>query len=138
MVMRAFQVDASLEYVTRAGRYDVAGCVPRPPGVFVDSTFATAGNSATSVGVTAWIPTRTAVVAGIETGWVVGHSSWFVGPVVGVRYRHVRLELQGRRHATSFDEVTREYGQSSARELSRARSSEGSWGGVARVMLFTK
>lgn len=138
VVLRAFRFDAGLEYITRAGRYDAASCVPLPPGVFVDSSFAPAGFSAASVGVTAWIPSGKTVVAGLETWWILGHSSWFVGPVVGVRHGHVRLELQGRRHATSLDEVTREIGQSSGRELSREKRSEGSWGGVVRVMLSTK
>jgi hypothetical protein len=74
---------------------------------------------------------------GAETGRVLDHSSWFVGPAVGARYRNFRFEVTVRRHVTTFDEVTREFDPSTVREISRTSRSEHSWGAAVRFLLMT-
>jgi len=130
-----FQVDATLDYIGRVGVRDVAECVPRS-GTSVDSSFASAGNSAASLGITGWVPINRAIRTGVEIGVVLCHSSWFIAPVLGVQTGRVRVEVAARRHVVSFDEITRDYGSGTTREISRRSASEGSWGGMARILLL--
>jgi hypothetical protein len=127
--------DATLDFVARVGVRDVAGCVARS-GMHVDSSFAPAGNSASSLGVTGWVLLNPALRAGGEIGWVLGRSSWFIGPVVGAQTGNMRLEVAARRHIVTFDEVTRQYGSGTTHEISRRSASESSWGAVARLLLL--
>lgn len=129
-----FQVDATLDYVTRLAR-DAAECIARS-GMSVDSSFARATNSAASVGLTGWVSLNRMFRTGLETGWVVDRSSWFIGPVIGAQARNVRIEIAARRHVVTFDEVTREYGSGTTRELARRSDSERSWGAMARLLLL--
>jgi hypothetical protein len=129
------QVDATLDYVSRLGVRDVAGCVPRS-GMSVDSSFAPAGNSAASLGITGWVPLNRAFRTGVEIGWVLGRSSWFIAPVLGAQMRNVRIEVAARRHVVTFDEITRDYGSGTTREISRRSASERSWGAIARILLL--
>ena len=129
-----FRVGATVDFVGRFGVGEAAGCVPRS-GISVDSSFAPAGNSATSLGVSGSVPIFEVLELGAETGWVLGHSSWFIGPTIGARFWRIRTEVAARRHVTRYDEVTRDFGMGSVRELSRASRSERSWGAVARVLV---
>jgi hypothetical protein len=78
------------------------------------------------------------VRVGAEVGWVLDHSAWFVGPALGARYRMFALEVAIRRHATSFDEVTTDFGPPTGREIARRSRTERSWGAVARFLLVTR
>jgi pimeloyl-ACP methyl ester carboxylesterase len=62
------QVDATLDYVSRVGVRDVAGCIARS-GMSVDSSFAPAGNSAASLGITGWVPLNRAFRDLEDTDW---------------------------------------------------------------------
>jgi hypothetical protein len=132
-----FQVDATLDYVSRVGVRDIAGCVPRS-GMSVDSSFAPAGNSAETLGVTGSIPLNRALRTGVEIGWVHGRSSWFVGPVLAAQIRNIRIEVAARRHVVTYDEITREYGSGTTREISRRSLSERSWGAMGRMLLLVR
>ena len=129
------QVDAKLDYVSRVGVRDAAECVPRS-GMFVDSSFAPAGNSAESLGMTGWVSVNRGFQTGVEIGWVLGRSSWFIGPVIGAQARSVRIEVAARRHVTTFDEITRDYGSGTTREIARRSVSERSWGAIVRMLLL--
>lgn len=131
------QIAATLDYVNRLGARDAADCVA-PVGIRTDSSFADAGNSAASLGVTAWIALVQGIGAGAEVGSVIGHSSWFVGPAVGAQVGHVRVEVAAHWHAVSFDAITRDYGSGTTHEISRKSESQRSWGGVARVLLVRR
>jgi hypothetical protein len=131
----AFHVGATIDLISRIGVRDAADCVPRS-GTTVDSAFAPAGNSATSLGINGWVSIKRVLQFGAETGWIVNHSAWFVGPTLGVQFGRVRAEAGVRRHIVKFDEITRVYGNASVIELSRASRSESSWGGVARLLLI--
>ena len=95
-------------------------------------------NSAWSLGITGWVPLIGVFRTGLEIGWVLGHPSWFVGPVLGAQVRNVRVEVAARSHVVTFDEITREYGSGTTRELSRRPDSERSWGAIARVLLLSR
>ena len=132
---RSFRVFSSLDYVGRFGVTDAADCIARS-GVWVDSTFAPAGNSATSLSIGGSIPLYNVVHIGAEIGRVLDHSSWFIGPAVGIQVRRVRIETAVRRHSASFEEITRENETGSVREISRKSRSESSWGAIARLLLL--
>ncbi|HEX6065654.1 MAG TPA: hypothetical protein VFZ04_15595 [Longimicrobiales bacterium] len=132
----ALRLSGTLDHVTNGGRTEVADCVART-GVSVDSVFAPAGRSATTLSASAWVPALRVLQIGAEAGWVLEHSSWFVGPAVGARYRMFAFEVAGRRYATSFDEVTTDFGPPTVRELSRESRVETSWGVIARLLLTT-
>jgi hypothetical protein len=106
--------------------------------VVVDSTFEPANRSATSFSAGAWIPVSNGVEIGAESGIVYRRSSWFIGPAPGGQYGRVRVEAIARRHVTSFDEVTRDYGSGTTHEISRNDRSENSWGVVTRFLLLTR
>jgi hypothetical protein len=129
-----FRGGATLDHVARIGVRDAADCVAHF-GRSVDSSFASATNSATSLSI-AGSGSFKGVFLGAEAGWVLGHSSWFVGPTLGAQLSRFRLEGTIRRHVTSFDEITRDYATQSVREISRTSRSERSWGGVARLMVI--
>ncbi|MEO7964968.1 MAG: hypothetical protein ABIT38_13780 [Gemmatimonadaceae bacterium] len=131
----AFRVGATLDYVSRVGVRDAADCVPRI-GTSVDSTFAAAGNSATSISVNAWAPAIGVLSVGAEGGWVLNHASWFVGPAVGLQVWRFRTEVAVRRHTMKYEEITRVFESPNVRELSRIARSEKGWGTVARVLLM--
>jgi hypothetical protein len=130
------RLGVTVDHVARVGVRDAAECVPHS-GISVDSLFARAGQSATSLAVNAWVPLGGVVRVGAEAGRVLNHSSWFMGPALGAQYGRIHLEVIARRHSTGFDEITRDYGQSSVREISRISRSEGSWGAVARLLITT-
>jgi hypothetical protein len=136
VALGSLHLSGTLDHITNGGVTEVADCVPRT-GVSVDSVFAPAGRSATTLGVTAWVPAWRLFRVGIEAGWVLDHRSWFIGPAAGARYRMLALEVAARRHATSFDEVTTDFGPPTVRELSRESRVESSWGLIARVLLTT-
>jgi len=131
----SFQAVASLDYVSRLGVRDAADCVARS-GIWVDSAFASAGNSATSLGVSGSIPLNRVLRIGAEAGHVLKHSSWFIGPALGVQVSRIRLEVSARRHFTSYDQITRDYQLGNVLELSRESRTEGSWGAAARLLLL--
>lgn len=137
LAFRALRLSATVDHVTNGGVTEAAGCVPRT-GISTDSVFAPAGTSATTLGATAWLPMSRILRAGAEAGWVLDHSSWFVGPALGAQYRRFGIEIAGRRFATSFDEVTTDYGPPFRGEVARASRVESSWGLIARVLLVTK
>ena len=128
------RVGATVEHVARIGVHDAASCIPRS-GLSVDSMFARAGRSATTLAVNAWVPIDEMWRIGAEAGRVINHSSWFVGPALGARHKLVQIEVSARRHITRFDEITRDYGPSGVREISRLSRSEGAWGAVARLLI---
>jgi hypothetical protein len=136
VALGSLRLGAGVDHVTNGGVTEVADCVPRT-GVSVDSVFAPAGRSATTISASAWLPALRVLRVGAEAGWVLDHSSWFVGPAVGARYRMLALEVAARRHATSFDEVTTDFGPPTVRELSRQSLVESSWGLIARLLLTT-
>lgn len=131
---RRFALGATVDYFNRLGVHDVAGCVPRS-GVAVDSSYAPAGTSASLLAVTATMHVGPVLRAGGEIGKVIGQPSWFAGLPVSVQYRRMGFEFTARRHLIRFDEVTRDYGSGTTREISRMRKAELSWGYAARVML---
>jgi hypothetical protein len=137
LVAKGMRLNANIDHVAKIGVVSVAGCVPGT-GVSVDSSFAPADRSAFTLSAAAWIPVADQLDVGLETGWVIKHSSWFIGPAVGGQHRHVRAEIVGRLHINSFDEITRDFNSSPVREISRRDRSERSWGVVARVMLLTR
>lgn len=135
MAAGAFRVGAALDYISRVGVRDAADCVPRI-GTSVDSSFAPAGNSAATLSLGGSVAINRLLRVGAEGGWVVGHSSWYVGPTLGVQFRRARLEVAPRWHVTAFDDITREYGSSGVRETSRTSRFERSWGAVGRLLLI--
>jgi hypothetical protein len=137
LVAKGMRLNANIDHVAKIGVVSVAGCVPGT-GVSVDSSFAPADRSAFTLSAAAWIPVADQLDVGLETGWVIKHSSWFIGPAVGGQHRHVRAEIVGRLHINSFDEITRDFNSSPVREISRRDRSERSWGVAARVMLLTR
>lgn len=136
VALGALRLDAALDFVTNGGVTEVADCVPRT-GISVDSVFAPAGSSATTVSAGAWLPALRMLRVGAEAGWVLDHSSWFIGPALGARYRSFAVEVTARRHAISFDEVTTDFGPPTVREIARRSRTERSWGAVARFLLVT-
>jgi hypothetical protein len=134
IALGSLHLSGTMDHVTNGGVTEMADCVPRT-GVSVDSIFAPADQSATTLGVTAWVPALRVLRIGAEAGWVVDHSSWFIGPAIGARYRMFALEVAARRHATSFDEVTTDFGPPTVRELSRESRVESSWGLITRLLL---
>ena len=128
------RLGASVDHVTNGGVTEVAGCVPRT-GISVDSMFAAAGSSATNVSAMASYPVTRVLRVGAEVGWVPDHDSWFTGPMLGAKYRMFVLEVVGRRHMTSFEEVTTDF-DPPVREISRQSRTERSWGGIVRAMLL--
>ena len=137
LVAKGMRLNANIDHVAKIGVVSVAGCVPGT-GVSVDSSFAPADRSAFTLSAAAWIPVADQLDVGLETGWVIKHSSWFIGPAVGGQHRHVRAEIVGRLHINSFDEIMRDFNSSPVREISRRDRSERSWGVAARVMLLTR
>jgi hypothetical protein len=137
VTLGSLHLSGTVDHVTNGGVTEVADCVPRT-GVSVDSVFAPAGRSATTLGVTGWVPALRLFRVGIEAGWVLDHSSWFIGPAARARYGMFALEVAARRHATSFDEVTTDFGPPTVRELSRESRVESSWGLIARFLLTTR
>ena len=132
LIAKSVRVTANVDFLA-AGSVSVAECVPRT-GLGVDSVFEPAKRSATNFSAGVWIPVLDRVEVGAESGIVSSHASWFIGPSIGAQYGNLRLEGTLRRHTTSFDEVTREYGSGTTREISRSSQSEGSWGGTARLL----
>lgn len=137
LVARRMRLNANLDHVSKIGGVSVAGCVPGT-GIAVDSSFAPADRYAFTLSVAAWIPVASQLDLGLETGWVIKHSSWFIGPAIGGQHRHARAEIIGRLHISSFDEVTRDFNSSPVREISRTEQSEPSWGVAARILLVTR
>jgi hypothetical protein len=131
----AFRVGATLDYIGRFGVGEAADCVPRQ-GTSVDSTFADADNTATSLSINAWAPAIGVLEVGAEGGWVLNHASWFIGPIVSIQFGRVRSEVAVRRHSTKYQEITRVYEPSNTREISRVARSEKAWGAVARVLVL--
>lgn len=129
------RIGGAVDYLTRYGAMDVASCIPRS-GIAIDSSFSSAGRSALTVALSAWIPVTSGVRVGAEAGRVINHASWFVGPALGAQYRRIGVEVGVRRHLTDFDEIVRNYGSGTTHEISRTRRSEDSWGLVARFMFF--
>ena len=136
LVAKRMRLNANLDHVAKIGGVSVAGCVPGT-GIAVDSSFTPADRSAFTLSGAAWVPVANQLDLGLETGWVIKHSSWFIGPAIGAQHRHVRAEIIGRLHITSFDEVTRDFNSSPVREISRTEQSERSWGVAARILLVT-
>jgi hypothetical protein len=134
LVTNSIRVIGNVDYLARIGIHDAASCIPRF-GVSVDSVFDPADESATTFSADVWIPVGNGLELGAGTGIVHNHSSWFIGPLFGGQYRRWRLEGIARRHKTSFDEVTNDYGSGTTREISRNSRSESSWAFVARVLL---
>ena len=137
LLVKRTGLHANLDHVAKIGGVSVAGCVPGT-GIAVDSSFAPAGHSALTLSGAAWTPVTKQLDLGLETGWVLEHSSWYIGPALGGQHRHVRAEIIGRLHISSFDEVTRDFTSSPVREISRTKQSERSWGVAARILLVTR
>ena len=135
-IIGALHANVTFDWITTAS-VAVAGCVAET-GVQVDSVFDDAGNSAATLGGSISLPISSALHAGAEGGWVLQHSSWFVGPVFGARYRRFRLEAVGRYHTISFEEVTTDFGPPAVTELSRESRTENSWGGAVRLLFVSR
>jgi hypothetical protein len=135
LVTKRLRLSANVDHVAVTGM-SVAECVPRT-GISTDSSFARADRSTFTLSAAVWTPVADRFDFGVESGWVINHASWFVGPAVGGQYGRVRAEIIGRLHLTSFDEITRDFNSVPVREISRSDESERSWGIAARVMLLT-
>jgi hypothetical protein len=122
---------------TARGYSDAAGCVPRV-GTSVDSIFAQGTNSAVTAAGDVWLVVTRQLNLGVGAGWVPGHESWFLSGGLGSQYRKLRLELAARWHRASFEEVTRDFSVPGVREISRSSHTEGSWGGVVRLLLVSR
>jgi hypothetical protein len=136
LVAKRLRLNANVDYVKQLGGMSVAECVART-GISTDSSFARADRSTFTLSAAAWLPIADRFDFGVESGWVINHASWFVGPAVGGQYGRVRAEIIGRLHLTSFDEITRDFNSVPVREISRSDESERSWGIAARVLLLT-
>ena len=125
-----------LDYTARPYN-DAADCVPNV-GIHTDSVFAPANNSViTAAGEVSFMPMNQLGLS-VGAGWVPDHRSWFVSGGIGIQYRKLRGEITARRHRTSFDEVTRDFTAQGVREISRSSHTEGSWGGLIRLLLVTR
>jgi hypothetical protein len=128
---------ATFDFLSNGGTMAVASCVPLPPGISVDSTYADAGTSANALSATASIMPGDGFDVGVQAGWVLDHDSWFIGPVVGGQYRFLRAEAVGRLHRISFQEVTRDYDGTTVREVGRTDETERTWGIAVRLLVMT-
>jgi hypothetical protein len=137
VVATRIRLNANIDHLANVGGVSVAECVAGT-GVAVDSSFASADRSAFILSGAAWVQVVNRLELGLETGWVLEHSSWFIGPAMGGQHGRVRAEIVGRLHITSFDEVTRDFTTSPVREISRTEQSERSWGVVARILIVTR
>jgi hypothetical protein len=135
--MQRIRVAATIDYLTNGGTISVASCVPLPPGISVDSTYADASTSAVAFSGGAWLRAAGLFDAGVEAGWVHDRQSWFIAPGVAARYGRFRAEGLARVHTISFEEVTRDYDGSTVREISRREKSEQAWGFTARLLILT-
>jgi hypothetical protein len=131
------RIAAVLE-ATQTPVHEVASCVPLPPGLSVDSSFAEANTSAWTAGLEVSKLLAPPVHATLGAGIVPNHKSWFVSGGIGAQYRRLRLETAARWHQTSFDEVTRDVTEQGAREVDRVQKAEMSWGGSIRLVFVTR
>lgn len=129
---------AAVVEATRTPVHEVASCVPLPPGISVDSSFASAGTSAWTAALEVSKLLAPPISATLGAGIVPNHQSWFVSGGFGAQYRKLRLETAARWHQTTFDEVTRDVTEQSVREVSRAQKIENSWGGTIRLLFVTR
>ena len=135
--VQRIRLAATIDYLSNGGTISVASCVPLPPGVSVDSTYADAGTSAVAISGGAWLRVASPVDLGVEAGWVHDRQSWFIAPALAAQYGRFRLEAVARMHTISFEEVTRDYDGTTVREVSRTEESEQAWGFTARLLILT-
>jgi hypothetical protein len=136
LTARRLRVSAAVDYLSNGGTVAVASCVPLPPGISVDSSYADAGTSAVSFSGAAWLRVVRPFDAGVEAGWVHDHESWFIGPALGAQLSRVRVEASARLHSISFQEVTRDYDGVTVREVSRTDETERAWGFTVRAVFL--
>ncbi len=133
---KRLRVSAVLEGTAR-GYADAAECVPRA-GISVDSMYAPGSSAAVTAGAEMWYPATSHLGLSVGTGWVLDHRAWYLSGGVGWQYRKLRVEMVARRHRISFDEVRRDFGSGTTREISRSSQTEAAWGGLIRVVLVTR
>lgn len=134
--MQRIRLTATADYLTNGGTASVASCLPLPPGISVDSSYADGGTSAVALSAGAWLRVAAPLDLGVEAGWVLDRQSWFVAPAIGAQLSRFRVEALARLHTISFEEVTRDYDGTTVRVVSRREESEHSWGFVARLLFF--
>ncbi len=137
LVANKIRLNANLDYLASVLGVSVAECLPGT-GISVDSAFAPADRSAFTLSGAAWLPVAKQIDLGLESGWVLKHSSWFIGPAIGGQHRHLRAEIVGRFHINSFEEVTHDFTSSPSRVILRTDRTERSWGVAARLLLLTR
>lgn len=122
---------------TARGYEDAADCVPRT-GTSTDTSFAPGSSGVVTASGDAWFHVAKHLGVSAGAGWVPNHGAWFLSTGVGAQFRKIRLEMVARRHRASFDAITREFGSGTTREIGRSSHTEGSWGGLVRLMLVTR
>ena len=135
--MSRVRINATVDYLSNGGTVSVAGCIPLPPGISVDSSYGDTGTSAVAFTGGAWLRIAAPLDAGVEAGWVHDRQSWFIAPAIATHFWILRVEALARLHTISFEEITRESTSTTVREISRQDKSEHAWGFTARALVLT-